>query len=148
MTNDGDVYSWGENQYGQIGNGTNTTDQLTPYKITALDAPVIVKMSVGDARYTSAFAIDNNNDLYSWGYNRSGGLGNGTATGNFNTPTLVAGVKVSEVKTAGYYTSTRIIKTDSTIMVAGENNDGQLGINSTTDQNNFGRRYYSASFTT
>ena len=34
ITTSGDLYMWGANDYGKIGNGT-TEDQLIPYKVTA-----------------------------------------------------------------------------------------------------------------
>lgn len=141
LTEGGDVYSWGENQYGQIGNGT-TTDALIPSKITALDAPFIVKMSVADSRFSTCFAIDDDNNLYSWGYQRSGGLGNGTASGNVSTPALIPGIKASEVKGVGYFPMTRIITTDSSTMATGENGDRQIGNNTNTDQTTFTDIFY------
>ena len=145
LTKSGDVYSWGENQYRQIGLGTtSTSDQLIPFKIPALDAPVIVKLSISDMRFSSCFAIDNANNLYSWGYNNSGGLGNGSVSGNISTPTLIPGIKASEVKTVGYLPCTRIITMDSSTMATGENNDRQLGDNTNTDKTTFVDIFYNS----
>ena len=57
ITANGDLYCWGLNSYGQVGNGT-TVNQLTPLKILE-NVKTVNKNS----------AITTNGDLYCWGYN-------------------------------------------------------------------------------
>jgi len=137
LSDAGEVYSWGYNGYGQLGHG-NTTQLTTPQKITSLVGKTIVKLFVGDGRYMTVAAIDNTNDLYTWGRGSYGSLGQGN-TSNQTTPTLVSGIKVSEVALAGgnsvHYTL--IIKTDSTLMSAGYNGYYQLGDGTNTQRTSF-----------
>ena len=64
ITVDGDLYTWGQNNYGQLGDGT-TEYKLTPVKVMSNVA------SVSLGTYHSA-AVTQNGDLYTWGKNISG----------------------------------------------------------------------------
>ena len=79
---DGTLWAWGDNNFGQIGNGTNT-DQNIPLKIgTATDWRFI------SAGSSTSFAIKNNGDFWGWGNNMEGEFGNGTTSMN-NSPILI-----------------------------------------------------------
>ena len=79
------LYEWGDNTYGELGNGT-TTSSSSPVVVN-LPAGVTPK-SIAAASY-SAFAIGSDGNLYSWGYNGLNDLGNGTTT-NLATPAQVS----------------------------------------------------------
>jgi hypothetical protein len=82
---DGLLYTWGYNAYGQVGNGT-TTVQETPVQI-ALPSGV-EPMAVAGGQISS-YVIGTDGNLYSWGYNGDGELGNGGTT-NGETPAPVS----------------------------------------------------------
>ena len=82
----GQVYGWGSNTYGQVGDGT-TTDRYTPTAVTGLSGVTITGISTS---YTHSLAIDSTGRLWAWGLNSSGQLGDGTTT-NRSTPVLVTG---------------------------------------------------------
>lgn len=75
----GNLYSWGINQSGQLGDGSNN-DSNTPKMI--MSGTRVSKISIGNA---ACMAIDQSGYLYTWGSNTFGGLGDGT-TNNRNTP--------------------------------------------------------------
>ena len=77
ITEDGELYCWGNNSVGTVGNGT-FINQLTPVKI--LEDVREVFLSSG-----TSIAITTNGDLYCWGFNIWGQVGNGT-TINQSTP--------------------------------------------------------------
>ena len=84
VTETGDVYAWGSNEYGQLGIGIKG-DQQTPVKLNSLTN--IEKI------YTtgySSFAKTISGDIYAWGSN-SGDLGTG------NTDYQLSPVKISQV---------------------------------------------------
>ncbi|MES2178804.1 MAG: Ig-like domain-containing protein [Gemmatimonadota bacterium] len=92
----GDVYCWGVNNNGQLGDGTiSTTPRPTPALITGgLKYPIISASPSGTCGLTSAGAA------YCWGGNGSGQLGNGTFV-NSATPVAVQGGLVFSNITSG-----------------------------------------------
>jgi alpha-tubulin suppressor-like RCC1 family protein len=71
LTDNGAVYSWGENSRGAAGNGDHERIH-TPTLLTTL--PAVKDISIG--HYAGA-AIDMNGDLWTWGGNNNGQLGVG-----------------------------------------------------------------------
>jgi len=82
LLNTGAVRCWGENEDGQLGDGS-TTDQLTPSDVSGLLD--VVEVSAGD-RHTCALVSDH--VVYCWGANDLGQLGKGDLLGA-STPQLV-----------------------------------------------------------
>ena len=74
LDNDNNLWAWGDNEFGQLGDGT-TTNKTSPTKIeTNIN---FVQLSAG--RLYSA-GIDNTGKLWTWGLNQFGQLGDGTTT--------------------------------------------------------------------
>ena len=122
IASNGDLYCWGFNGYGGVGNGT-TNDQHTPVKVLEN-----VKETVLENNTTAAITEDG--DLYCWGDNKYGQVGNG-ATDNQLTP-----VKVLEnVKEfyLDYYTAAAITE-NGDLYCWGFNLGGQIGNGSTVNQ--------------
>lgn len=74
LTETGDVYAWGYNYYGQIGDGTNT-NRLSPTLISSLSD--IIEIGTGRSH---SMALKSDGALYVWGNNDYGQLGDGTTT--------------------------------------------------------------------
>ncbi len=138
LTYDGDVYCWGRNTVGQLGIG-NTTDQLTPVKITGLDFQFIHKMtqSGGPGNGVSVAALDTLNSIYTWGYNGFGQLGLGNTT-NYSAPALVTGVTATDIVTRRFGAGSIVIVTpNGEVMGTGRNHWGQLADGTLTDKQVF-----------
>ncbi len=88
VTAAGDLLCWGDNEVGQLGNGT-TTPSTSPVKVMGMDAPV-VQVSVGDATVCAVTAIGG---VWCWGLGLDGELGNGTMTEAQLTPAKVTGLE-------------------------------------------------------
>ena len=88
LASDGTVYAWGQNNYGQLGNGT-TTDSNVPVAVKTVGTPMegkkIIQVST-KVWYSLALASDGT--VYAWGLNGSGQLGDGTIT-HSSTPVAV-----------------------------------------------------------
>ena len=74
LSKDGTVYTWGDNQRGQLGNGSSDNDSHpSPAKVTSLSG--ITAISAG---FTTSTALDSQGHAWSWGENSRGQLGDGT----------------------------------------------------------------------
>ena len=80
---DGVAFCWGDNQFGQLGDGT-TTDSRTPVNVTG--TLTFRQIDAGD---TYVCGVTTGNALYCWGQNDLGQLGIGSSA-NASAPQLVA----------------------------------------------------------
>jgi alpha-tubulin suppressor-like RCC1 family protein len=85
LTGAGGVKCWGDNKYGQLGDGT-TTERHTPDFVDGLTH----RVSEIAAGPFSACAMTNAGRVKCWGYNGNGQLGDGTTTDR-HTPVFVDG---------------------------------------------------------
>lgn len=103
LFDNGEVYSFGYGGNGQNGDGTNTNYNFTRRvgrstggRTSGILRDVfVIKVAASggishsmNADYDHCAAIDSNGNLWMWGYNGYGGLGNGTNT-NLNNPTQI-----------------------------------------------------------
>jgi alpha-tubulin suppressor-like RCC1 family protein len=72
LSRDGTVWAWGNNAYGQLGDGTTKSSSL-PVRVAGLSH--VVALAAGG---TSAYALETNGSLWAWGANAYGQLGDGT----------------------------------------------------------------------
>ena len=121
ITTNGDLYCWGYNWNGEVGNGTTKT-QLTPVKILGN----VKSVSLGGE---NSAAITTNDDLYCWGYNW---LEVGNQTYKMNTPLKIL-ENVESVSLGGAYHSAAIT-TNGDLYCWGLNGCGQVGNGTTEDQ--------------
>ena len=73
----GQNFCWGENSAGQLGDGTTTSSQVA---VGVVGIPSNENLFVGPSFNCSALAVLDTDDLWCWGLNRSGQLGDGTTT--------------------------------------------------------------------
>jgi alpha-tubulin suppressor-like RCC1 family protein len=113
---DGSLWCWGDNGYGQLGDGTNTS-RTTPVQITS----GVSSVALG---FSHTCAIKQDGSLWCWGWNDYGQLGDGTNTSK-NTPVQIMSSGV--VVVALEYAHTCAIKQDGSLWCWGWNDYGQLG---------------------
>lgn len=78
LTINGELYRCGKNDYGTIGDGTTET-QCIPVKIlNNIMETGITDSNTSDSLPQRAFAVTTDGDLYIWGSNDDGSIGNGT----------------------------------------------------------------------
>ena len=133
LTDTDEVWCWGSNGSGQLGDGT-TTQRTTPVAVTGLSGSTA--LAAGGAH---TCALTATGGVWCWGLNSSGQLGDGT-TANKNTPVEVRDVAgtgaLSGVKAlvAGGAHTCALTDTGE-VWCWGANNSGQLGDSSTANKN-------------
>lgn len=127
LTSDGTVWSWGNNMFGQLGNGTFTQKNSSPAPISSLTG--VIAISSGGY---STLALKSDGTVWSWGNNYYGQLGDGTAISK-NTPVNVTGLsEIISIASGGQFSMA--LRSDGTVCTWGRNPYGQLG-NGTADGN-------------
>ena len=124
---DGTLWTWGQNDSGQLGLG-DSIKRSSPTQVGALtNWSNIVVNSGGNA----LLAVKNDGTLWSWGNGIFGQLGHSN-TSNYNSPRQVGtNTNWSKIAFAGY--TAQAIKTDGTMWLWGHNAYGKLGDGSTTN---------------
>ena len=123
VTADGKLWTWGHNEYGQLGIG-DTEDRDKPVQVAIPENKKVVSVCM-DGDYAAAITEDGM--LYTWGLNTCGRLGqnNSDFLAVCLTPTPifrnVKQVSLSNVNAAA-------VTTDGKVMAWGSNVDGVLGI--------------------
>ncbi len=115
LDNSGNVLSCGQNDCGQLGNGTNENGVAFTQVMTG-----VTKI---DANKKSAFALNENGELFAWGQNTVGQLGTKNRV-NQNLPVKVY-ENVADFDTSGLHTV--VIESEGKVHSTGFNNCGQLG---------------------
>ena len=126
---DGTLWSWGDNDYGQLGqNQPENSLRSSPVQIDGTDW----KYVAGTAN--CAFATKSTGELYGWGWGDYGEVGlNNTTT--YKTPQQIVDSSTDWDRVyAGSESggsAVAAIKTDGTMFVWGKNEQGQTGLNDT-----------------
>jgi alpha-tubulin suppressor-like RCC1 family protein len=125
LRNDGTVWAWGENSFGQLGDGT-LTERDTPVEVPGLSS--VTAISAG---FEHSLALTNDGVVYAWGRNTFGQLGDGT-TQQSEVPIAVTNLSnLIAVRGGGQFSLA--LRADGTVWTWGENNEGQLGDDSLTN---------------
>jgi alpha-tubulin suppressor-like RCC1 family protein len=130
LTSHGTVQCWGDNEYGQLGDGSTAT-RLTPTYVSGLSG--VVSLAAG-ADHTCA--LTSTKQVKCWGLNLNGQLGLGNLIEQ-HAPTLVAGLSGVTAITAGAYHTCALLGTPpdaGTVRCWGQNNYFQLGSGNSGDQ--------------
>jgi alpha-tubulin suppressor-like RCC1 family protein len=121
---DGDeVYAWGSNSNGQIGNNTSGGTQAIPFAVI-IDLSSIQKVAAG-AIYSLALKTDGS--VWTWGLNNFGQLGLGDQVDR-ESPTEVGSISDTIIDIEAGYEHTLALKEDGSILSWGTNEYVQLGL--------------------
>ena len=130
LCSDGTLVSWGQNDYGQLGNNS-TTDSSVPVAVATAGTPLAGKTVIAVAAGGSySLALCSDGTLAAWGFGNNGALGNDSFN-NSSVPVAVdmsgvlAGKTIVALMAGGGYSMVRC--SDGTVATWGYNGNGQLG---------------------
>ncbi len=139
LKEDGTVWDWGYNNCGQLGDDT-TTDRWTPVQVKGSGGVGFltdVKAIAGGSSHKAALKEDGT--VWAWGYNYLGQLGDNTWINRY-TPVQVlgpggVGSLTGVIAITAGKDHTVALKDDGTVWTWGDNTNGKLGDNTTTNRN-------------
>ena len=114
LGSNGVLWAWGLNDHGQLGNG-DTNSTATPVVVTEPPTNVVAVAS-GDAH---SLALDGTGNVWAWGDNTYGQLGNGT-NGDQWVPQLVSGFSNDVVAIAASGNLSAALRLDGAVWVWGQ----------------------------
>lgn len=134
VTSLGEVYTFGFNFYGQLGDGS-TLNKGTPTNITGQftlgSGEKVERVTLG-VHFSSA--ITNQSNIYTWGLNASSQLGDGTII-NRSNPINISSLfsfgtdkNISDIALGDRFMA--IVDSEGLMYLWGDNNEGKLGIGS------------------
>lgn len=135
LKDDGTVWAWGNNEYGQLGNRDLVERRGKLYSFRNSDKPVqvtglsdVIEVS---AYQNTSYALKTDGTVWAWGNARSGLTGNGKPVLHYMT-TVTESYTVSPEKVVGISDVIAIhgpmaLLSNGTVWTWGQNNYGQLG---------------------
>lgn len=127
LKNDGTLWGWGTNEFGQIGDNSSYNERRLPTQESSLQ--VWSSLSAGGLH---SAMIKNDGTIWSFGNNDFGQLGNATTTSS-KIPVAESSASIWQSVSAGYSHTCAIKSADKSLWCWGRNYYGQLGNNTTTN---------------
>ena len=126
LKSDGTLWAMGNNQYGQLGDGTTMTQ---PNPVPVIGGSNVMAVAAG---FQHSLFLKSDGTLWAMGNNQYGQLGDGTTTMRTNPVPVIGGTNVVALA-AGHYHSL-FMRSDGTLWAMGNNSSGQLGNGTTVNQ--------------
>lgn len=121
LKKDGTVWAWGQNNSGQLGEGTNN-DNASPVQVKAF---FLVRAMAIAAGGNHSLAVDGNGEVWAWGQNDFGQLGDSTVA-NRSTPVKVKHLS-GIIQVAAGTNHSVALKHDGAVWAWGDRRHLQLG---------------------
>ncbi|OWF39726.1 E3 ubiquitin-protein ligase HERC4 [Mizuhopecten yessoensis] len=133
LTAAGEVFSWGDNSLGQLGRGqVDEAVQRIPKLLKALVLNTVIQIACGNCH---CLALTDDGQVFSWGGNSHGQLGQGAKCSALDTPksiTCLRGIPIAKVVAGGFHSF--VLTMSTAVFGWGKNCFGQLGLNDDSDQ--------------
>jgi len=135
LKSDGTVWSWGQNAFGMLGDGT-TNDSALPVQTGLASTPPLTGVTKLGGRPYFTLAVKADGSIWAWGMNRYGQMGNGTVN-PLTGPQVTVPVLVSNSAPGGSingplqvtcgYQFGAALTTNGTVWTWGSGSHGELG---------------------
>ncbi|CAK4803783.1 unnamed protein product [Aphanomyces euteiches] len=140
LTKSGRCYTWGKNEYGELGAGHVKRADPQPRAVDALNNALIVAVGVGNSH---TIAVTNAGKCYAWGAAWGGQLGLGVTKREgvterrlqmcYPSPTLIdLSVSIAQVSCGAMHSG--LISTTGQLYMFGCGDGGRLGLGTTADK--------------
>jgi alpha-tubulin suppressor-like RCC1 family protein len=129
LTSSGEVKCWGQNEYGQLGDGT-TTNSSIPVDVVGLSNGIVAITAGG----SHSCALTSEEVVMCWGWNSNGQLGNQSDTDS-SVPVKIIGLSSGVISLSAGDMHTCALTSDGGVKCWGYNHFGQLGDGTSTASN-------------
>ncbi|XP_063955724.1 probable E3 ubiquitin-protein ligase HERC1 isoform X1 [Lytechinus pictus] len=123
LTSEGQVFSWGDGDYGKLGHGNTLTQKYPKIIMGVLTGKVVVCISAG---YRHSACVTDDGQLYTWGEGDYGRLGHGDSNSR-NVPTLVKDISNVGKVVCGSSHTIAVSQDSRTVWSFGGGDNGKLG---------------------
>ncbi|XP_065821674.1 probable E3 ubiquitin-protein ligase HERC1 isoform X4 [Labrus bergylta] len=123
ITVEGEVFSWGDGEYGKLGHGNSATQKYPKIIQGPLLGKAVVCVSAG---YRHSAAVTNDGELYTWGEGDFGRLGHSDSQSR-NVPTLVKDISGVGQVACGSSHTIAVAQDGRTVWSFGGGDNGKLG---------------------
>ncbi len=126
LSSDNKIYSWGKNEYGQLGLGNKTQQiKINSPQLIPLHSIKVNKIFTGEDHCA---LISDKNEAFIWGYGLDGRLANKKKS-NSNHPIKIElenkNIVFEKIACGGHHTA--MLTTDGDLYMCGNGRDGELG---------------------
>jgi len=128
LTNDGKVYSWGQNTYGQLGQNDTTSSNYAKIVLGTDGQSYLTGIVDISASAYGSMALDKNGNVYVWGNGSNGEIGDKSTNSKY-LPTKTTIENAIQVSIGQGQVG--VLTSEGVVWSWGRNNEGQLGINCT-----------------
>lgn len=120
LETNGDLWCWGDNSSGQLGDNNAPNDSDVPVQVLSGVGQIASKIS------HSCALLPSSQSVYCWGYNSQGQTGVNTSSSTVSKPQDVGLTGVESVVVGNRHSCA--LKSDRSVWCWGDNSNGQLGI--------------------
>ena len=127
VTKAGKLLCWGRNQAAEVGDGTQQSPRIVPTAVTSDDAAFAARTFTMVSGFASgACALDNQGEVWCWGYNQFGQAGSGTLNDFVKRATRVPGL-TGVIAVSAALSHVCVLVQGGTVRCWGRGTEGQLG---------------------
>ncbi|XP_051008249.1 probable E3 ubiquitin-protein ligase HERC6 [Acomys russatus] len=126
LSEDGQVFSWGNNSQGQLGLGLKFCSQASPQRVKSLEGIPLAQVAAGG---NHSFALSLKGTSYGWGSNSAGQLalsGKNIEVQMYKPCSIGALKNLGVVYISCGYEHTAVLTQDGQVFIFGSNSSGQL----------------------